>query len=226
MFRFVFTLAVVLSFSFNAFAGGCNPGEPCYEEPIQAQAAPPIPREPVKMYEPPIIEPEPVVMLQKKKYYATVGAGFSFLEKDEEVLGQQIYDIRFGLFRFLPRLSAELAFAYHPDVRNREFPDRGRFRVTGDTSAISATASVLYHLFDEKENRFFDSYLAFGGGFVHYNKKLKHGSTDPYLEAGAGTFINIAENVFVKPDYRVAVVGNEDTEVNQRATISLGVRFK
>lgn len=226
MFKFLFTLCLALLVSINAHAGGCNPGEPCYQKPNQVPVAPPMPREPLKLDEPPVIEPEPVVMLQKKKYYATVGAGFSFLEKDEEVLGQQIYDIRFGLFRFLPRLSAELAFAYHPDVRNRKFPDRGRFRVNGDTSAISATASLLYHLHEENEKRFFDTYLAFGAGAVHYDKKLKYGSTDPYLEAGAGAFINIHENVFVKPDYRVAVVGEEDTEVNQRATISLGVRFK
>lgn len=224
MYKYIVTLFFVLVLNINAFAGGCNPGEPCYQEPPAPVQR--IEREPVRLEEPPLmIEPEPVVMLQKKKYYATVGAGFAFLEKDEEVLGQQVYDIRFGIFRFLPRFSSEIAFAYNPDVRNRKFPDAGRFKLEGETEAVSATASLLYHLKDEAESKKIDPYLAFGAGAIRYSKRLAHGHTDPYLETGIGTFININETFFVKPDYRVAVVGEKDTEVNQRGTISLGMRF-
>jgi hypothetical protein len=222
-----FLLAIAISA--NAFADGCNPGEPCYQKPtapVQKQA---VEQAPVRLDQEPmaeevVVEEESVVEIMNKANYATIGAGWTALEKDEEVLGQQTYEIRYGLYRFLPRISTEIGIAYHPNVRNRRFGSANAFRLDGNTHAMRYTADVLYHLKDETESECVDPYLAFGAGAVHYDKRLKNGHTDAFVEAGAGAFLNLNETFFVKPDYRVMAVGG-DTQVNQRATVALGMRF-
>lgn len=157
---------------------------------------------------------------EHQNYYATIGAGYSFLEKDEEVLGQQLYEVRAGM-RANENWSYEAGFGIMPDVRRREFREGNYYTLDDDTSGFRFVVDALYHLenFDSHE-----PYIAFGGGLIHYNKALEDDHTDLFLSSGVGTFININKNWFVKPDYRVAMVGH-DTEVNHTALFSIGYRF-
>lgn len=156
-------------------------------------------------------------------YYATLGAGYMFLEGDEEVLDQQVYEARLG-YRVNPRWSLETGFGIMPDVRAREYPSSGMYKLDGDTSGFRFIADALYHLDEDAYNQQIDPYLAFGVGLAHYNKELEDGHTDLLLSSGVGAFVALNDRWFVKPDYRIAMVGH-DTEVNHHALISLGYRW-
>ncbi len=200
---------------------GCLPGDPCYVAPPRAQPKP-IPVE--------IIEPEPVtpIVIEEDEceypLYATVGASYVFMEKDETVLNHLMApELKIGFYRMLDYTSFEFGAAYSGRVRNREHPNPGAYRLPQDTQVFDYFADFLFHLTDEEEG--FDPYLTLGGGLKHYRDKLEDGDhTALYAAAGAGAFMNISEQVFFKPDYRVMMV-DEDTEVNQKASLALGVRF-
>ncbi|MCB0334921.1 MAG: hypothetical protein KDD62_01405 [Bdellovibrionales bacterium] len=208
----------------NAYAGGCSPGEPCWEPPFAAPEPAPMAEIPETSM-PPIQRLEPEQRRRVQEYYGTVGAGWVFLEKDEEYLGHQIYEARVGAYRFKPNVSAEFGFGYMPDVRSRKYPDPGRYRVDGDTHGIRASGDLLFHARPRSAAGSFDPYVSVGGGLVHYDKANADGHTDVFAETGVGAFIGMdTSKVFVKPDYRIGVVGS-DTEVNQRATVAVGGKF-
>lgn len=209
-------------------ADGCNPGEPCYQAPVRQQLSAPIPEfhEEVPVSGTPQVSRLTPQQRQKcGEAYGTLGAGWQFLEKDEEVLSYGVLEAKVGVYRALPNVSFEAGFGYMPNVRNREYPDPGRYAVDTDTHGIRGSVDALFHLKNESQAKGFDPYVSLGGGLVHYDKKLAHGHTDQFIETGVGAFIGMENKVFIKPDYRIGMVGVEDTEVNQRATVSVGSKF-
>lgn len=157
------------------------------------------------------------------RYHASLGAGYNFLEKDEEILAHQNYEARLG-YRASDRWTFEGGFGGFPYVRRRKFPRRGFHTLDGDTSGFRFIGEALYHWDREAYRSSIDPYLAVGLGIAHYNKELEDGHNDVFMTAGAGTFIDITNRWFFKPDYRVAMVGH-DTEVNHYALFSLGYRW-
>lgn len=197
--------ACLLMQPLSSFADGCF-GDNCYDATPKKVAA---------------VAAEPAEMMMEPGYYGTIGAGWRFMEKDEEILGHVITEVKAGAYRFTPDFSAEVGFGYAPDVRNREFPS-GEFRLDSDTSYVRLTADLLYHPFEESKFESFDPYLAIGGGVNFYEDDLASGSNDLFYGGGFGAFVDLDEQFFVKPDYRVH---NIDGDLSQDATLALGVRF-
>lgn len=220
----IFSLFVVTATAFAippVIGDGCLPGDPCYVEPVKAVPTPtpaPVVIEEVEPVAPIVIEEDEPCL----PFYATVGAGYIFPEKDEEVLSHLATEVRFGIYRFLDNVSFEFGVGYQPDVRNREHPDPGRFALSGDTASLSYFGDFLFHLTDETEG--FDPYVSLGGGVIDYEDTLANGSTQWFVAGGAGAFVPLTETLFIKPDYRVRMV-DENTEVNQLGIVALGTRF-
>ena len=212
----------------QAISGGCVPGDPCYEAPKpewREETAPVVIEPKAAEVEPVPVAPEPVEVEPERagNFYATIGGGYSFLEKDEEILGHQVYEIRVGYYRLFPKLSAEFGVGYLPDVRDREHPSRGSFALGSDTSGVRLLGDLLIHFHEDIEETF-DPYLALGAGVNIYDDALADGHSDVFGTLGLGSFIKIDDDFFIKPDYRIAVVG-ENTEVNHYAMIGLGMMF-
>lgn len=203
----IFFLIVSIFIFSQAYAGGCLPGDPCYyagkSSPAMADVEKPSDR---------------------ATMYATIGGGWIAMEKDQEILGHQIYEAKLGAYHFAPNWSAEVGFGFLPDIRNRQFPGAGRFALPEDTSGVRLTTDLLYHFDENGADKTFDPYAAVGAGVVWYDDKLKNGNSDVFGGIGFGTFIDLGDNFFLKPDYRANVVGG-NTEINQVATIALGYKF-
>lgn len=213
----VCAVLLLLLFSVHAFADGCFPGEPCYYQETKKSAAMPAEPEPFQ----PIASPAEE-MMSPRNFYVSLGAGYAFLEKDQEILGHQLYDLRFGAYRFAKNLSAELGVGIMPDIRRRQFTG-GRFTLPDDTSGVRLLGELLFHLNDDADADI-DPYGALGVGVNLYEDDLKNGGDAVFGSAGVGAFVNLNDSWFIKPDYRIMMVG-EDTEVNHSAMLSLGYRF-
>lgn len=197
-----------------AIADGCKAGEPgCYKDSVKKRTVESAAKQ----------EKEVLVAQQydNNKFYATIGAGWRAIEKDEEILGHMIFDLKFGAFRFQPNWSAEIGVGYAPDVRNREYPS-GSGGLDKNTTYTRFTADALYHLQEQESVENFDPYLAFGGGINLYEDELSSGNDDWFWGGGFGSFINLDESFFLKPDYRL-----HDTkgDLSQEVTLALGVKF-
>ena len=200
-----------------AYADGCLPGDPCYEKPMAKKVAPvAVPKREAA--------PTPVAAAPQvdSHFYTTVGAGWVFREKDEEILGHQAYEFKIGKYRFADQLSAEVGVAILPDVRRREFTSPGSFTLDDDTEGLRFSADLLYHFNEEASD--VDPYLSIGGGVNTYQDDLEDGKSEWFAATGVGAFLNIDSCWFVKPDYRISVV-DSDTEVNHFATVALGYRW-
>ncbi len=215
-------LLVLLSLGFlvsNASADGCFPGEPCYYK----KPAAPVQAKPVM---PAVEKAEPIAMapVSSDTFYVSVGAGWEIREKDEEMLNSATYDVRFGGYHIADRISAEVGFGFSPDIRNREYPGANRFALTEDNSAMRFFGDVMYHLEEDSKGAEFDPYAALGMGVNIYDDATSEGDTAIYAQTGVGAFFNLTPEWFVKPDYRVQMVG-ENTEVNHLVTLSVGYKF-
>lgn len=215
---YIFSL-VLLLFPGVAFAGGCLPGEPCDDLP---KVAAPESAQIVA----PVAVSEDEAYFNEQPLYVFLSGGWTFHEKDEEVLGHQRYEVGVGAYRAFAgdRLSIEASFAIMPDVRARKWPDQGRFKLDDDSEGLGARAELLYHLVTEEDAESIDPFLAFGGGVNWYDDSLKDGHSRVMATLGAGAFVNLTDRWFVRPDYRVAMAG-ENTEVNQLVSVGVGYRF-
>jgi peptidoglycan-associated lipoprotein len=160
---------------------------------------------------------------ERKPWYATVGGGYIFTEKDEQVLGHQLYEIRLGR-HLSDRFTLEGGFGGMPYVRARSSFAPGKERLDRDTTGYRFTTDALYHIGDQDDSSVFDPYLGFGGGIIKYDEDVDDGHTELFLAAGPGTFVNFSDTLFAKGDYRVAMVG-ADTQVNHHVLLSLGYRW-
>lgn len=203
-------ILLTLAVASYAWADGCLPGEPCYyggskQAPVADTAV------------------TPVASSDYQTFYATLGAGWNFLEKDQEILGHAIYEARVGAYRFAENLTAEIGVGIMPDIRNREHTGGG-FALSDDTSGVRLVADLLYHLDSNGDGKQFDPYVAIGAGALLYDDELKNGKEDWFVGAGAGAFVNLNDDFFLKPDYRLNSVGS-NTELNHTVTLALGYRF-
>lgn len=155
-----------------------------------------------------------------KSYYVTAGAGYLFLEKDEELLGQQLYEVRVGMHTS-PRWTFEAGFGGMPDARNRNFRRPELLVLEDDTWGYRFVVDALYHFYDDAWGSSFDPYLGMGGGIAVYDEELEDGHNDLFVGVGPGAFFGLNDDWFAKADYRVAMVGH-DTEVNHHVLLSLG----
>ncbi len=215
-------LLVLLSLGFlvsNASADGCFPGEPCYykKPAAPAQAKPVMPA---------VVKSEPVAMetVSSDTFYVSLGGGFEIREKDNELLDSHTFDVRFGGYHIAPRISAEVGFGFSPDIRNRQHPGANRFFLSEDTSAIRFFGDVMYHLEEDSKGAEVDPYVALGLGVNKYEDPTSDGNTALYAQTGVGAFLNLTPEWFVKPDYRIQMVG-ENTQVNHLLTLSVGYKF-
>ncbi len=187
------------------YADGCLPGEPCYTAPPSKGVM------------------EPVVMEDVSKYYGTIGGGWIFMEKDEPILGHQIYEVKLGAYRMVDEdISLEASVGYMPNTRARQYPNPGEYRLSGDTWGMQYTVDALFHLNDSGED--YEPYLSFGGGLQNFDKSLEDGHTQAFLQGGFGAFLHMCETTFIKPDYRLMMV-DSDTELNHKVTLSVGMFF-
>lgn len=217
---FISILLICSFFVANVHADGCFPGDPCYVKP-KPMAPPPA-------YKPkPMMKKKPMAAAPMSKtpgFYVAAGVAYNFLEKDEEILGHLDYNLKIGAYRFLENLSAEFGFALMPDIRNREHPSPGAFALADDTEGERYSLEFLYHLDSEGASKQVDPYVALGVGLNEYDDDLAEGDNAVFLSTGLGAFVNITDTFFVKPDYRLMMVG-DDTEVNHNVGAAVGLRF-
>jgi peptidoglycan-associated lipoprotein len=159
----------------------------------------------------------------KGDWYGTIGGGWRFLEKDETVLGQQIYEVRLG-HDFGKRYSWELGLGGMPDVRDRQHRRPNQRLLGEDTWGLRLAGDLLIHTKQLSNRGAFDPYFAVGTGVVYYDETVDNGHFDPFLAAGVGAFMNLNHRWFVKPDYRFEVVG-ADADFNHTALLALGYRW-
>lgn len=216
-------LLVLLSLGFlvsNSYADGCFPGEPCYYK----KPAAPAQATPVK----PAVEKAAPVALETvadtHTLYASLGAGFEIREKDDAMLNSHTFDVRVGGYHIAPQISAEVGFGFSPDIRNREHVGPNRFFLTEDNSSLRFFGDVMYHLEEDSKGADIDPYVALGMGVFVYDDRTAEGDTAIFAQTGFGAFFNLDESWFVKPDYRVQMVGHQ-TEVNHLLTLSVGYKF-
>lgn len=160
---------------------------------------------------------------QYDRYYASVGAGITLMEMDEEIKNHGFYEIRGG-GKIADMTSLEAGIGFMPEIANRKYYPDDRFRLDSDTWGWRADIDVLFHLDEEGMQKGFDPYIAVGVGNNHYKDRLEQGQNDVFLDAGVGAFYDLNKSWFLRPDYRVAMVG-EDTEVNHFLSLNLGYQW-
>ena len=207
--KLVVLTIVSVFFVVGVHADGCLPGDPCY---IKA-------KKPVAP-----VEVAPVAAgVTPQTFYLTAGAGWNFLEKDESILGHQVFDIRAGAYHFAPNWSAELGVGFMPDIRRRQHGSG--YTLADDTDGIRLLGDLLYHFDSDGENADVDPYLAFGAGVNLFDDDIKPDEDSTwFVGTGIGAFVNLTETIFLKPDYRLMVVDNE-SEVNHNVMLHLGWKF-